>query len=84
MTVIGFTAGGHCLHDHEQRLVSAGASVIARSAAELTALLCTDQGRVRAASDPYGLDETAAGQRSYVLKFSQSGFLLSYNEKSDC
>ncbi|SCX21380.1 6-phosphogluconate phosphatase [Agrobacterium sp. DSM 25558] len=40
MTVIGFTAGGHCLEDHDHRLLSAGAKVVARSADELTSLLC--------------------------------------------
>ncbi|MBA1142310.1 MULTISPECIES: HAD family hydrolase [Mesorhizobium] len=39
MTVIGFTAGGHCLDDHGQRLLSAGATVVARSAEELSGLL---------------------------------------------
>ncbi|UXN57674.1 HAD family hydrolase [Phyllobacterium zundukense] len=50
MTVIGFTAGGHCLEDHGQRLLSAGASVVARTAEELgmlltvnTALCATEQ-----------------------------------------
>lgn len=43
MTVIGFTAGGHCLEDHDQRLLSAGAKVVARSADELTSLLCGSQ-----------------------------------------
>ncbi|WP_208245842.1 HAD family hydrolase (plasmid) [Rhizobium sp. T1473] len=41
MTVIGFTAGGHCLEDHGQRLLSAGAAVVARSAEDLGALLTT-------------------------------------------
>ncbi|EPE93903.1 HAD family hydrolase [Rhizobium grahamii] len=50
MTVIGFTAGGHCLDDHDERLLSVGASVITRSAAQLKALLCTDQVRLRGAS----------------------------------
>lgn len=39
MEVIGFTAGGHCLDDHGQRLISAGASLVAQSAAELKSLL---------------------------------------------
>ncbi|APG86826.1 haloacid dehalogenase-like family (plasmid) [Sinorhizobium americanum CCGM7] len=39
MTVIGFTAGGHCLEDHGERLLSAGATVIAQSAKELTPML---------------------------------------------
>ncbi|ATU95264.1 HAD family hydrolase [Phyllobacterium zundukense] len=39
MTVIGFTAGGHCLEDHGQRLLSAGAAVVATSAEELGPLL---------------------------------------------
>lgn len=43
MTVVGFTAGGHCLEDHGQRLLSAGATVVARSAEELTSLLCVSQ-----------------------------------------
>ncbi|MBB4388541.1 HAD superfamily hydrolase (TIGR01509 family) [Rhizobium leguminosarum] len=43
MTVIGFTAGGHCLEDHNHRLFSAGAKVVARSAEELTSLLCGSQ-----------------------------------------
>ncbi|WP_064694977.1 HAD family hydrolase [Rhizobium aegyptiacum] len=43
MTVIGFTAGGHCLEDHDHRLLSAGAKVVARSADELTSLLCGSQ-----------------------------------------
>jgi HAD superfamily hydrolase (TIGR01509 family) len=43
MTVIGFTAGGHCLEDHGQRLISAGAAVVATSAEELRALLMTSE-----------------------------------------
>lgn len=43
MMVIGFTAGGHCLEDHDQRLLSAGATVVARSAEDLTSLLCVSQ-----------------------------------------
>ncbi|MER8969225.1 HAD-IA family hydrolase [Mesorhizobium sp. M0808] len=43
MTVIGFTAGGHCFEDHGQRLLSAGAAVVARSAEELGVLLMTSE-----------------------------------------
>lgn len=43
MTVIGFTAGGHCLEGHGQRLLSAGAAVVATSAEELAALLTTSE-----------------------------------------
>lgn len=39
MTVIGFTAGRHCLPDHGQRLLSAGAAVAVESVEELGALL---------------------------------------------
>ncbi|RUV27125.1 MULTISPECIES: HAD family hydrolase [unclassified Mesorhizobium] len=43
MMVIGFTAGGHCHDDHGQRLLSAGAAVVARSAEELSVLLMTSE-----------------------------------------
>ncbi|MFA1622010.1 HAD family hydrolase [Rhizobium mongolense] len=43
MTVIGFTAGAHCLEDHGQRLLSAGAAVVARSAEELGSFLMMSQ-----------------------------------------
>jgi beta-phosphoglucomutase-like phosphatase (HAD superfamily) len=39
MTVIGFTAGGHCLGDHDQRLLAAGASVVSPSTEALGELL---------------------------------------------
>lgn len=35
MTVIGFTAGGHCGHGHAQRLSDAGATHVAATAGEL-------------------------------------------------
>lgn len=43
MTVIGFTAGAHCFDDHGQRLLSAGAAVVARSAEELGSFLTMSQ-----------------------------------------
>lgn len=41
MTVIGFTAGGHCLADHADRLKEHGASLVTGSSSELCEVLCS-------------------------------------------
>ena len=41
MHVIGFTAGGHCLPDHPERLVEAGADEVVRTSDELGRLLAS-------------------------------------------
>ena len=39
MHVIGFTAGGHCLPDHAERLIEAGADEVVATSTELGRLL---------------------------------------------
>lgn len=52
MQVIGFTAGGHCVPDHGQRLLQAGAAIITSSARELTLLLSHSESRRAQVQDP--------------------------------